>query len=74
MRNVKSNPAGRDVHIWSDRWRLMVSKWHKMLGGVKISFTDGPRPDRTQKEEPPRFGLLERWIESIFQIKSILRG
>ena len=30
MRYIKAEPAGSDVHIWSDRWRLMLPRWHKM--------------------------------------------
>jgi hypothetical protein len=32
----------------------VISKWHRMWWTVKISFTDGSRPDRTQEEVPPR--------------------
>ncbi len=30
MRYVKSDPASRNVYIWSDRRRSMFSGWHKM--------------------------------------------
>ena len=44
MRNLKSDPATRNVHIWSDLWRSMDSEWHKMWWSVKVSVARGASP------------------------------
>lgn len=49
MRYVNSHRAGRHVHLSSELWPSMHSKWHRMWWIVKISIADGPRADRNNK-------------------------
>jgi hypothetical protein len=54
-RYLDSEPILREgVYISSSRWRSMFSEWHKGWWMVNISFTNGPRSDRNQREVPPR--------------------
>jgi hypothetical protein len=41
MRYLKPDPARRNVHIWSDRERLMRSRSHKIWWRVKGTFEAG---------------------------------
>jgi hypothetical protein len=50
MSYLNSSSASRDVHISSDRWQSILPRWHKMLEGVKDTFTEGHRRELKKAE------------------------
>jgi hypothetical protein len=52
MSKLKSNPVRRNVHIWSDRERLMRSRSHKIWWRVKSTFDVGFEGTTSEDQSP----------------------